>query len=748
MSGDTSCNSSFMDGVSTSTSASSSKLKAAFGVTRGRSSSSSSTWKQLPGALIEGVKHRFKEKRSRSKSPEWDWRRRPPMHSEFVGPPPQPLPPPERQFGGGGGGLTVLGCLPSSNSNNAHASSSTHRHNESPAPPYGVEVIVPPPRADTLPRLHSQMNGNNEPAPLVRSNSTGTTASVTSSDYGFGSNNANRATAAVLQRGVKQPKSVRFGENRISVFMQDPNNALEDIVKLALGYSPSLGDFDSEDRSGLTMSDSEAVVSSKAMSPHPGFWSDTERDPRLYETEDDEAAEDDDEFRRGFSAAAAALAALSQQRDIPQRHPADRESYFAGTNGSSLLFSQQQQQQQHPSPIPPPPSRRYHHHHQHHRSRRSPSPQINTLLPHLTGSGDAKSQEQKTLLKNGLTEEILALAMAALRLKQQQLAPGEQLQSAQIKEIVAFIDSVLSACDFQALSTSAAASSTATDVDDVINDRAASSVMRPEPQKPAPSLPAKKLVGTTVTASAEIHHPPQPPTRKTPISNSNRGRLPQSSWPGPPTSLSSASRHTTTSSCSTSTCSYRPSNSSSLSSSQPTTTTGTSSRSASNLTPEEALAALRTLTKMSSKAPASASASALAFSDSDCDEDDDDISSVLSVASSLGKKPSVRPPSRESLLTVTNGVTDKQNRLRRKRREKRRLRRYQHLQQKQQQQKQLFSNADVFATVLLCAEENSSRCQSGVSSFRHVHSKITQDVCNAIFLCKVRRETQEKKKKN
>ena len=80
---------------------------------------------------------------------------------------------------------------------------------------------------------------------LVRSNSTGTNCSITSSDYGFqdwrergggsgesvfhSSSSSNkrgggsRGPNVQQQQPVrKQPKSVTFGENRISVFLRDP----------------------------------------------------------------------------------------------------------------------------------------------------------------------------------------------------------------------------------------------------------------------------------------------------------------------------------------------------------------------------------------------------------------------------------------------------------------------------------------------------------------------------------------------
>ena len=56
--------------------------------------------------------------------------------------------------------------------------------------------------------------------------------------------------------------------------------------------------------------------------------------------------------------------------------------------------------------------------------------------------------------------------------------------------------------------------------------------------------------------------------------------------------------------------------------------------------------------------------------------------------------------------------------------------------------------AEVFATILLCSGSDGGDSMStdpksknkyarGMTMFRHIHSKISQDVCNAIFLCKV-----------
>ena len=49
---------------------------------------------------------------------------------------------------------------------------------------------------------------------------------------------------------------------------------------------------------------------------------------------------------------------------------------------------------------------------------------------------------------------------------------------------------------------------------------------------------------------------------------------------------------------------------------------------------------------------------------------------------------------------------------------------------------------DVFAQIILCSE--SSRDNIGMPKYGHVHLKISQTVCNAIFLCKVNRKNKFK----
>ena len=42
---------------------------------------------------------------------------------------------------------------------------------------------------------------------------------------------------------------------------------------------------------------------------------------------------------------------------------------------------------------------------------------------------------------------------------------------------------------------------------------------------------------------------------------------------------------------------------------------------------------------------------------------------------------------------------------------------------------------DVFAQIIICSESNKESL--GMPKYGHIHQKISQTVCNAIFLCKV-----------
>ena len=114
------------------------------------------------------------------------------------------------------------------------------------------------------------------PAP-PRHAGVGRAASVSAVNQAGISHGITHGSSGSMQRG----KSVRFGENRISVFLQDSTQALEECVRLALSYAE-------ESKRGDYCSDSEAVTLSRSLtqSQDPeilsndnkarSFWSDSE----------------------------------------------------------------------------------------------------------------------------------------------------------------------------------------------------------------------------------------------------------------------------------------------------------------------------------------------------------------------------------------------------------------------------------------------------------------------------------------
>ena len=89
-----------------------------------------------------------------------------------------------------------------------------------------------------------------------------------------------------LQPSLQRGKSVRFGENRISVFLQDSTQALEECVRLALSYAE-----ESKARADY-YSDSEAVTLTRRAqelnnSTTRSFYSDSEERPELREKHGD-----------------------------------------------------------------------------------------------------------------------------------------------------------------------------------------------------------------------------------------------------------------------------------------------------------------------------------------------------------------------------------------------------------------------------------------------------------------------------
>ena len=619
------------------------------GSTSSSSRSKLSAWK-LPGAIIDGVRTRLKDRRSnhrtggqqdkqrrsRSKSPEWDWRRQVFGHVD-------PYP-----------GSETFTSFAGNLDNTDHS------------------------RADTLPRSQ-QANGH--PPPLVRSNSTGTTASVTSSDYGFqdwsSTKNPKAAVLKAMRPSRKRGKSVRFGENRINVFLQDPNQALEEVVRLALGYTEqqqSRAAAQQLSGSAGALSDTEAITTlsrtSAEIHANPAsFWSDSEARSK----EDISVDEDEDEdFKRGFSAAAAALLAL-------QTNPAYREAFFRGTNGSSS-----------------PPSR--------HKER-------------VTATVHEEPSSNQLPLTNGVPN------LSNLR-RERKPKPRPHGNSG------------------------------------IQPDRFPHLAQNNNTECSDSSDYPRLRYGSSKHDSSLVGQPYPPAFRADSLSTTTSRQ---------------------TSSCSTSSCSYRPSNSSSQSSQQhhqhlfpkQYCDLPQSHRKSpiQGLTPDEALQALQLLTRLSSSSSSKGSKAGSArlsnlysaFSDSDCDDDEDDAASVLSVASRLsvhlnnskvkkGQLSDLDPkaksmavqqrsasPSAAMLLSMLNDTEEKQRSVvaRQKRPSRPKGRRKTNKGHKSGKHNNI--SADIFATILLCSEDSPHGFSQGMSLFKHVHSKITQDVCNAIFLCKVQR---------
>jgi hypothetical protein len=123
---------------------------------------------------------------------------------------------------------------------------------------------------------------NGPPPPLGRAMSINLVNHAGLGNPPVGAQNSN---GHIRTGSIPRGKSVRFGENRISVFLQDSTQALEECVRLALSYAE-----ESKGRSGSDYcSDSEAVILSRQLTHHQDqqpaasllprsrqFWSDSE----------------------------------------------------------------------------------------------------------------------------------------------------------------------------------------------------------------------------------------------------------------------------------------------------------------------------------------------------------------------------------------------------------------------------------------------------------------------------------------
>lgn len=740
-----------------------------------------SAWR-LPGALLDGVRHRFKEKRDkfRAKSPEWDWRRQ-------------------------------NGTLPSGPHSDTELDAGCTRPKTfttfTADKPVYSNGSTPVHHHSSLPRPHSQTNGYLVP-PLIRSNSTGTSASVTSSEYGFQDWRRSKPRSAVLQamRPRKQGKSVRFGENRISVFLQDPTQALEEVVKLALGYAEQDAISDGENfGNGGTVSDTEAVntltsAARRGATKYPTFWSDSERDPLRSNgpTDDDDEDDDDDYGTTRFGGPDFRELSKRVTPSLSERNfdnPALREDFYGGTNSSSSIL---------------------------------------------------KRRPFQSLSNNGPVYQAQSRINGSDRLKYR------KRRSAQINEIFAFIDKVLSSCDPETVdrlggemrSYHGEGLPTNNGLDPRLRPKevVGGIVGDESPLPPPPPTTTTSTTANTTTASCvptplpqdlknnplhllsdgrisstdkqrliaaldrafqkrakgranhfkDSHHgdpPPEPPYPAW------QYKVEQGSWTTSTTTSTTSGHHTAASSASTSSCSYRPSSSSQGSQAlyppqsgietpllpQPSTSTD---KKPLGFTPDEALKALQTLTRLTTSSnkyrrrspPAYLSRGFSSESDSDSDEESEDAASVISVASrrsarvasSSGDPPRSlvshqRSKSRCSPTTtmlmsyleddkgssslamaassstysasIAGGESTRMSIVRRTRTHR-------------QRSSKPKPTADMFATILLCSDSTnnldklseSSRgrpVNKGMTMYKHIHSKITQDVCNAIFLCKV-----------
>lgn len=195
--------------------------------------------------MIQGVRHRFRDK-WRSKSPDFTLEETASQSSNF-------------QFPGGN-------SLPRA----ASLMSTDYGFNDWGFEEEGTKVaalhakpVVPQPgtsRHVAVSDIHFNGSNNSSNQRHISSENQSLTSHDTytnSSGRQVAGNNVNLGLQnnGTVQRG----KSVRFGENRISIFMQDSTQALEECVRLALSYAE-------ETKRGDYCSDSEAVNLSRHIS--------------------------------------------------------------------------------------------------------------------------------------------------------------------------------------------------------------------------------------------------------------------------------------------------------------------------------------------------------------------------------------------------------------------------------------------------------------------------------------------------
>lgn len=270
------------------------------GQARTRPSGRRRHWK-LPD-MISGVRHRFRDK-MRSKSPEFYGGRDPGLDSDAGSNLSSSY-----RYNGGGTLPRASSMMSTDYGFNPMDWGAGAGYPGPPAPPIDLtnRVPRPPPHASDLSSRGSRSATSSNssqpsrlpaPPPPLRTLSTSYEASTTSGDYSppppplypppnLGAS-GRAASVSVLsqpsQPSLQRGKSVRFGENRISIFMQDSTQALEECVRLALSYAE-----EEKKTRGDYYSDSEAVSLTRRMHREPegsnssrsrSFYSDSEERP-------------------------------------------------------------------------------------------------------------------------------------------------------------------------------------------------------------------------------------------------------------------------------------------------------------------------------------------------------------------------------------------------------------------------------------------------------------------------------------
>ena len=250
--------------------------------------------------MIQGVRHRFRDKR-RSKSPDYGLDTDSNTSAAINGLPRSGASLPRAAsmlstdygFGVEAGGQTSLTRAVNSHNgngnNNTQYRTNTWDTSGGRVPPITVTRLQPSSSIDPGALSECDLASSSAVSSRLTSSSSSNRTHPPPALAGVG---RAQSSSAVNQAGlshngshgnsIQRGKSVRFGENRISVFLQDSTQALEECVRLALSYAE-------ETKRGDYCSDTEAVTLSRSLqhgdgelvtSDHqrPGgqFWSDSE----------------------------------------------------------------------------------------------------------------------------------------------------------------------------------------------------------------------------------------------------------------------------------------------------------------------------------------------------------------------------------------------------------------------------------------------------------------------------------------